>query len=80
MSKKINKEELKEVQDLNSKINSITTSIGVLEYQKAILMGQLVDVNNEMEVKKKQLQKEYGDVSIDIKDGSIKNSKNESNT
>jgi hypothetical protein len=80
MSKKINKEELKEVQDLNSKINSITTSIGVLEYQKAILMSQLVDVNNEMEVKKKQLQKEYGDVSIDIKDGSIKNSKNESNT
>ncbi len=80
MSKKISKEELKEVQDLNSKINSITTSIGVLEYQKAILMSQLVDVNNEMEVKKKQLQKEYGDVSIDIKDGSIKNSKNESNT
>ena len=61
-AKKITKEELKSIKDLQNKLNQIIQNIGLLESQKHGLL-------HEIEEFKTKLESKYGPVNISLEDG-----------
>ena len=76
MAKKIKKEQLEELQGLVNQLQNVQSQIGGLEAQKHELLHKIANGKTELDGLQSDLQKEYGDVSVDIKTGEIK--KNES--
>ena len=70
-AKKITEEQLKELQEVVNKLNQIQMQIGGLALQKHELSHAMVEVNADLQTKKKELEKEYGNISINIADGVI---------
>ena len=70
--KMITEEQLKTVNDQQVKLNELLRTIGVLESQKQGVYAQVMEVSKEIDETKKELEKEYGQVNIDLKDGSYK--------
>ena len=70
--KMITEEQLKTVNDQQGKLNELLRTIGVLESQKQGIHAQVLEVSKEIDETKKELEKEYGQVNIDLKDGSYK--------
>jgi len=70
--KMITEEQLKTVNDQQGKLNELLRTIGVLESQKQGVHTQVLEVSKEIDETKKELEKEYGQVNIDLKDGSYK--------
>ena len=69
---KITKKELKDLQEQEQKKAAIRNDLGVLEVQKHSLLHIYAEVEtNQMELKK-QLEKNYGKINVDLKDGSYK--------
>ena len=78
MSKKLSKVELKELQEVIGKINEVQMQIGGLELQKQeliLLGGQAKLALGETQ---KKLEETYGQVSIDIQNGEIKENESDS--
>ena len=78
MSKKLSEVELKELQEVISKINEVQLQIGGLELQKQeliLLGGQAKLALGETQ---KKLEETYGQVSIDIQNGEIKENESDS--
>lgn len=69
---KIKEEQLKELQGLVGAIQQGQSQIGGLELQKSDLFAQVKDVQVKLSEFQKELETEYGQVSISIEDGSIK--------
>jgi len=69
---KIKEEQLKELQGLIGAIKQGQSQIGGLELQKSELFAQVKDVQVKLSEFQKELETEYGQVSISIEDGSIK--------
>ena len=67
---KITKEELKELQEQEQKKGAILHDLGLLETQKHALNHMYSNIMSEQEGAKKELEKKYGKVNIDLKDGS----------
>jgi hypothetical protein len=72
MENKITKEELKTVQENQTKMNQALNQVGVLEAQKYSLLAYVQEVNKEVEDNKKVLEEKYGAISINLEDGSYK--------
>lgn len=70
-SDKLNKEELKSLQEYVKKLNDLTLQIGNFEVQKSIIMIQVDGLQKEVNDFKKTLEEKYGVVSINLEDGSI---------
>ncbi len=68
--KKIKKEELDQIIDQQSKVNAIINDIGLLEANKHAKLHELASVNQMVEELKIQLEKQYGQVNINLEDGS----------
>ena len=51
-------------------INKILNEVGYLEANKHGLLHELAEVNKEVEEFKAELEKEYGQVNINLEDGS----------
>jgi hypothetical protein len=66
----ITEEELKTVQDQQAKLTEGLRTLGVLDVQKQNVHGQIAELSKEIEATKKELEDEYGQVNIDLKDGS----------
>ena len=66
----ITEEQLKTVQDQQNKLTEGLRTLGVLDVQKQSLHGQIAELSKEIEATKKELEDEYGQVNIDLKDGS----------
>ena len=66
---KIKKEQLDEIVELQTKLNSIISNIGILETQKHALLHDVSEVNQNIEKFKAKLEKEYGAISVDLKTG-----------
>lgn len=66
---KIKENELKTIQEQQEKVTDYLNKIGFLESQKHALLHELAGVNKEIQDFKESLQKEYGDVNINIEDG-----------
>jgi hypothetical protein len=66
---KLKKAELKEVQELTSAGQDLISSIGGLDYQKHMLYSKLDENTKKLETLKNKLQDKYGDVNINVSDG-----------
>jgi|TARA_R110001583_G_scaffold187276_1_gene348428 hypothetical protein len=66
----ITEDQLKTVKEQQTKLSEALRSIGILEVQKQNLAGKVQEVSKEIEATKKELEDEYGQVNIDLTDGS----------
>ena len=66
----ITEEQLKTVQEQQAKLTERLRTLGVLDVQKQNVHGQISELSKEIEATKKELEDEYGQVNIDLKDGS----------
>jgi hypothetical protein len=68
--KQITKEQLEKIVAQQKDLQSLLTSIGVLESQKHGFLHQLGELNKMIEEFKSELEAEYGAVNINLEDGS----------
>ena len=66
---KIKEEELKKIQDQQTKLNELVHNIGLLESQKHGLLHEIAAANKDIEEYKTVLEKEYGAININVEDG-----------
>ena len=66
----ITEDQLKTVQEQQAKLNEVLRSVGILEVQKQNLVLQVQEISKGIDVTKKELEDEYGQVNIDLADGS----------
>ena len=66
----ITEKQLKTVTDQQNELSNHLRNVGVLEVQKANVLGQIEEVSKKIETTKKELEDEYGQINIDLKDGS----------
>ena len=67
---KIKKEQLKTIQEQQSKLQGVLTDIGVIEVRKHEVLHAQALITQEIEATKKELEKEYGAININMSDGS----------
>lgn len=72
MENKIEESELELTKELNTKLDQTVYQLGVIASQKHALLHSLADINKEVEHNKKVLEEKYGQVSINLEDGSYK--------
>ncbi len=68
--KKIGKEEHENILEFQRKIRTLLTNVGVLESQKHAALHELAGVNEDQETLKKEIEKKYGAININLEDGS----------
>jgi len=66
----ITEEQLKTVTDQQNELSNHFRNVGILEAQKIAVLKQVEDVSKKVDETKKELEKEYGQINIDLKDGS----------
>lgn len=66
---KITDEQLQTIVKHQKEMNGLLVNIGLLESQKHGLLHQIAEVNKELEGFKVELQNQYGEVNINIEDG-----------
>ena len=66
---KIKEEQLKKVQEQQTKLNNILNQIGIIETNKHGLLHEIAGLNKEIEDYKKVLEEEYGAININLEDG-----------
>lgn len=71
MENKITEEELKKVQELQGQMNQALSQVGLIEAQKHGLLHSIADLNKELEENKKVLEENYGQIQINLEDGSF---------
>lgn len=76
---KIKDEQLVILQDHVTKINNAQLQLGQLESQKYDIIAALPKLRTELQNFQNTLEEEYGKVSINIQDGTIKQPEDESN-
>ena len=69
VANKISEEQLTKVRDQQQKLNEALRTLGVLDVQKQNLRNQIEDVSKEIEATKLELEKDYGQVNINLEDG-----------
>jgi len=67
---KIKEKELKTITDQQVKSRKILSDVGYLEANKHALLHELAELNIEVEKFKLELEESYGEVSINLEDGS----------
>ena len=67
---KIKQDQLETIRTQQKELNTLLNNIGVLESQKHSLLHKLADVNKSIDEFKTELFNEYGNVNINIEDGS----------
>jgi hypothetical protein len=67
---KIKQDQLETIRTQQKDLNTLLNNIGVLESQKHSLLHKLADVNKSIDEFKVELFNEYGNVNINIEDGS----------
>ena len=66
---KIKEDQLKKIQEQQAAVTKILNEVGYLEANKHGLLHELAGVNEGIEDFKKELEKEYGAVNINLEDG-----------
>jgi len=67
---KITEKELEKVVEQQKQINDLLLSIGSFESQKHSALHKIATVNETIELTKKELEAKYGQINIDLTDGS----------
>jgi len=66
----IAEEQLKTLQEQQGKLNEMLRTVGVLEVQKSNVSKEIEGLSKEIDVTKKELEDEYGQININLQDGS----------
>lgn len=66
---KITEKQLELIKDQQTRLADFLNKIGVLEIQKQNITGKVQALSDEIEQTKADLEKEYGSINIDLKDG-----------
>ena len=66
---KIKEEQLNKIKEQQTALNNLLFNIGNLEAQKHALLHDIAQVNLQVEEFKKELEKEYGSVNINLETG-----------
>ena len=69
---KIEEQELQSLKEVQQKSGELFHNIGVLESQKHNLLHALAQVSGEQQEIIKALEEKYGNIEIDLADGSYK--------
>jgi truncated hemoglobin YjbI len=69
---KISEEQLQKLQEFVGVINKAQNELGGIEMQKHSLLHQIAAVQEDFSKFQKELEDEYGKVSISIENGSLK--------
>jgi len=80
MAEKVNKieeQELTTVKEQQGKIQRVVMDLGALEVRKTEVLGAYSEFAKELEVTKKELEEKYGQVNINLQDGSYEEIKEE---
>ena len=67
----ISKDQLERVQNIVSAVNKLHADIGKIEAQKHNLLHTLAQGNDQLNEVQEEIRKEYGEVNINIQDGTI---------
>jgi|TARA_R110002072_G_scaffold11977_2_gene52826 hypothetical protein len=67
---KITEKQLKTVTEQQTKMNDLLRHIGLLDVQKLNAHAAIKEVTVKIDETKKELEEQYGQVNIDLKDGS----------
>lgn len=67
---KIKKEQLDAIKKQQEELSKVLHDIGVIEATKHSYLHQVAEINKEVENLKEELEKEYGQVNINLEDGS----------
>ena len=73
----ITQEELQFVQAIISPINKAQTELGRLETRKHSILHEIISLNDRLQEKNSELREKYGNVNINIQDGTIDYPENE---
>ena len=68
----ISKDQLERVQNIVSAVNKLHADIGKIEAQKHNLLHTLAQGNDQLNEVQEEIRKEYGEVNINIQDGSYR--------
>lgn len=79
MENKIKEEQLAKLQGLVNQINQLQLELGQVESRKYDVIAAIPVVRKELTEFQDELEKEYGKVSINIQDGTIKEVEDEAN-
>ena len=66
---KIKEEQLKKVTEQQQALTNLLARIGVIEIEKLNISSEVKKLEGEVEKTKKELEEEYGKVSINLADG-----------
>jgi len=66
---KISKEQLDKIVSQQKELNKLVNQIGVLETQKHAALHKIAGINQDIEETKVELEKEYGNVNINLETG-----------
>jgi len=80
MSETVNKiedQELKTVKEQTGKLQQCIMDLGSLEVRKTEIMQAYAEFLKELDVTKKELEEKYGQVNINLQDGSYEEVKEE---
>ena len=69
---KITDGELSTIQNLVRNINQLQSQIGGLEIQKSLAVQRLHNFQRDVDTFQVELKKKYGDVSVNLQDGMLK--------
>ena len=73
---KLKEEQLKALQDVIGKINTVKQNLGNIELQKHDLLHAAMQFNTELNVIQAEIEKEYGNVIVDVATGEVKEKDN----
>ena len=76
----IKKEELAELQDLVKNFNQHQLKLGELEIEKHQILHRASKIQEDLQKFQDGLREEYGDITININDGSFEKIENEADT
>lgn len=79
MENKIKEEQLTKLQGLVNQVNQLQMELGQVESRKYDIIGSIPMVRKELNEFQNELEEEYGKVSINIQDGTIKEVEDEAN-
>jgi allophanate hydrolase subunit 1 len=68
---RIKEDQLKKLQELVGTINNLQMQVGGFELQKHQALHHISEVQGELNVYQKELEAEYGKVSINLQDGTV---------
>ena len=75
--KKITEEQLSKLQGFVNALNQAQAQLGQIEIQKHQLLHQITGAQEDFSTFQKELEDEYGKVSINVEDGTLKEIKDD---